>query len=44
MNLFESSPSLTKHKITMVTRLRDPMAPDNNKKFFRKKIQEKSKV
>ena len=37
MNLFESSPSLTKHNITIVTRLRGPMAPDNNKKFFQKK-------
>ena len=44
MNLFESSPSLTKHKITIVTRLRGPMAPDNNKNFFLFIIQEKIKV
>ena len=37
MSLIESSPSLTKHNITIVTRLRGPMAPDNNKKFFQKK-------
>ena len=37
MNLIESSPSLTKHNITIVTRLRGPIAPENNKKFFQKK-------
>ena len=37
MNLIESSPSLTKHNITIVTRLRGPMAPENNTKFYKKK-------
>ncbi len=44
MNLIESSPLLTKHNITIVTRLRGPMALENNKKFFQKKIREKRKV
>ncbi len=44
MNLIQSSPSLTKHNITIVTLLSGPMAPENNKKFFKKKIQEKNKV
>jgi len=37
MNLLESSPSLTRHNITIVTRLRGPMPPENNKKIFQKK-------
>jgi len=37
MNLIESSPSLTRHKITIVTRLRGPMPPENDKNIFQKK-------
>jgi len=44
MNLIESSPSLTRHNITIVTRLRGPMPPGKDKNIFQKKIQEKNTV
>jgi len=37
MSLIQSSPSLTNHNVTIVTRLRGPMIPENEKKFFQKK-------
>ena len=44
MNFIESSPSLTKHNVTIVTRLRGPMAPENEKKFFQKKNPKEKQV
>ncbi len=41
MNLIQSSLSLTKHNITIVTLLSGPMVPENNKNFTKKKPREK---
>ena len=44
MNFIESSPSLTKHNVTIVTRLRGPMVPENEKKIFQKKNPKEKQV